>query len=168
VSSRWNRLVQQHGPSVFGVAWRILGQAADAEDVVQEVFLEAHQLKRKPSDNGWGGLLYRMATFRALDRLRQRKATVPLEQAEPSRASAGPEAEAIGHELEERLRQAVTMLPDREAGVFCLRYFEHLNNTEIGEALGISGGAVRVALHKARGKLQSLLADLDPGEHHVA
>ena len=168
MTSRWNRLVQQHGPLVFGVAWRILGQAADAEDVVQDVFLEAHQLKRKPSDNGWGGLLYRMATFRALDRLRQRKETVPLDQAEPSRASAGPETEAIGHELEVRLRQAMTMLSDREAGVFCLRYFEHLSSKEIGEALGISDGAVRVALHKARAKLQSLLADLDPGEHHVA
>lgn len=167
MSSRWNRLVQ-HGPLVFGTAWRILGQAADAEDVVQEVFLEAHQLQRESSDDGWGGLLYRMATFRALDRLRQRKATVPLEQAESSRADAGPEAEAIGHELAERLRQAITMLSDREAGVFCLRYFEHLSNTEIGGTLGISDGAVRVALHKARAKLQSLLADRDPGEHHVA
>ena len=66
------------------------------------------------------------------------------------------------------LRQAITMLSDREAGVFCLRYFEHLSNTEIGGTLGISDGAVRVALHKARAKLQSLLADRDPGEHHVA
>jgi RNA polymerase sigma-70 factor (ECF subfamily) len=168
VRSRWNRLVQKYGALVFGTAWRILGRTADAEDVVQDVFFEAHRLQRKPADDGWGGLLYRMATFRTLDKLRQRKATVPLESVELIGANAGPEDEAIGHELEERLRQALTALSDREAGVFCLKYFEQLSNTEVGVALGISDGAVRVALHKARSKLQALLAELNPGEHHVA
>jgi RNA polymerase sigma-70 factor (ECF subfamily) len=152
VRSRWDRLVQKYGPLVFGTAWRILGQSADAEDVVQDVFFEAHQLQRKPADDGWGGLLYRMATFRSLDKLRQRKATVSLDSAELPGANAGPEDEAIGHELEKRLRQALTALSDREAGVFCLKYFEQLSNSEIGAALGISDGAVRVALHKARAR----------------
>jgi DNA-directed RNA polymerase specialized sigma24 family protein len=52
--------------------------------------------------------------------------------------------------------------------VFCLKYFEQLSNTDVGAALGISDGAVRVALHKARAKLQTLLAEPNPGEHHVA
>ena len=42
----WDRLVREHGAVVFGVAWRILGHTADTEDVVQEVFLEAHRLQQ--------------------------------------------------------------------------------------------------------------------------
>src|SRR5207237_1113897 len=42
----WNAIVRDHGPAVFGSAWRILGQPADAEDVTQEVFMEAYRLSR--------------------------------------------------------------------------------------------------------------------------
>jgi RNA polymerase sigma-70 factor (ECF subfamily) len=151
----WERIVREHGPRVFGTAWRILGHAADAEDVVQEVFLQAHQLQRTRPIRFWGAFLRRLAACRALDRLRQRRATVPLDGHDTATADDGPEEAAIGHELASRLRAAIARLPEREAGVFCLRYYEELSYEEIAESLGIAPGAVGVALHKARAKLET-------------
>jgi RNA polymerase sigma-70 factor (ECF subfamily) len=154
--SNWDAIVRTHGPMVFGTAWRILGHAADSEDVVQDVFLEAHRLQEERVRN-WGGLLRRLATYRALDRLRQRKHTCSLEQELRVGPEEEPEAAAIGRELAQRLRQAITQLPEREGTVFCLRYFEDLSYQQIASTLDISAGAVAQALHKARAKLETLL-----------
>jgi RNA polymerase sigma-70 factor (ECF subfamily) len=153
----WDRVVREHGPLVFGTAWRILGNAADAEDVVQEVFLQVSQMERAQPVRFWPALLRRLAACRALDRLRQRRPTVPLDGLDLAGATNnGPEEEAAGRELAGRLRRAVAGLPAREAEVFCLRYFEDLSYRDIADALGIRTGAVAVALHKARSRLESL------------
>ena len=151
----WERIVREHGPRVFGTAWRILGHAADAEDIVQEVFLQAHQLHRTGPVRFWGAFLRRLAACRALDRLRQRRATVPLDGLDTATGDDGPEEVAVANELACRLRQAVSRLPEREGAVFCLRYYEELSYEEIAESLDIRVGAVGVALHKARAKLES-------------
>lgn len=150
----WNRIVDEHGRMVFGVAWRILGHVADAEDVVQETFLEAYRMRSRHPILNWGGLLRRLTTFRALDRLRQRRPLSSLEDTSVECHSSSPEEIAIGHELVEQLRIAIVNLPDREATVFCMRYFEEMSNREIAASLQISTGAVGVALHKARVKLE--------------
>ena len=164
--SDWNRIVRDHGPMVFGTAWRILGHAADTEDVVQEVFLEAHQLQARQTVRHWPGLLRRMAACRALDRLRQRKTTVALDGLALIDPLGTPEDTAIGRELAERLRQAVAQLPTGEAAVFCLRYFEDLANHRIADVLNISPGAVAVALHKARARLETLLTEAVQENRH--
>jgi RNA polymerase sigma-70 factor (ECF subfamily) len=160
----WERIVREHGPRVFGTAWRILGHAADSEDVVQEVFLQAHQLHKERPVRSWSAFLRRLAACRALDRLRQRRVTVPLDGQDTASADDSPEASAIGHELAERLRDAVARLPEREAGVFCLRYYEELSYEEIAEALDIRVGAVGVALHKARAKLETEFSQAVTGD----
>jgi RNA polymerase sigma-70 factor (ECF subfamily) len=157
VVTDWDDIVARHGPAVFATAWRILGHEADAEDVVQEAFLQAHQLAGGRAVRCWGGLLRRLAACRALDRLRRRRPTLPL-AAEPTTPEGnGPEAVAVSRELAERLRQALAELPKREAEVFCLRYFDDLSYEQIAEALKITSGAVAVALHKARARLEALL-----------
>jgi len=162
--TNWNRIVRDHGPMVFGTAWRVLGHAADTEDVVQEVFLQAHRMQQSQGVRCWPALLRRLAMCRALDRLRQRKSTLPLDDLALLGPGNGPEAEAIGHELAERLRQAVAQLPEREGTVFCLRYFDELPYQRIAEILDISSGAVAQALHKARTKLEALLTEATQGE----
>ena len=154
----WDRLVREHGPAVFGTAWRILGHAADTEEVVQEVFLEAYRLRQAQPVKRWSGILRSLAAYRALDRLRQRKTFAPLND-NLAGSDCGPVDAAIGRELAERLRQAVGELPEREGAVFCLRYFEDLSYHQIAEALNISSGAVATALHKARAKLEMLLTE---------
>jgi RNA polymerase sigma-70 factor (ECF subfamily) len=155
----WQRFVRLNGPAVYGTAWRILGHAADAEDVVQDVFLEAYVLHRKQEVRRWPVLLRRMAACRALDRLRRRPPVEPIAGGELAMPGGGPEAEAEGRELADRLLKALPLLPPRAAEVFCLRYFEQLSSEEIAAALAISPSAVSTALHKARTQLQALLAE---------
>jgi RNA polymerase sigma-70 factor (ECF subfamily) len=139
----------------FRTAWRILGHAADTEDVVQESLLEAFEVHNAQAVANWGGLLRRIATYRALDALRRRRPE-PLDPAPLADPGAPPDAAVIEHELHERLRAAIAGLPPREGEVFAMRYFGEMSNSEIAESLGIPTGAVAVALHKARGKLEML------------
>jgi RNA polymerase sigma-70 factor (ECF subfamily) len=161
----WNQIVGEHGPRVFAIAWRILGHAADAEDVVQEVFLEAHQLQRNEPVRCWRALLQRLATCRSLDRLRQRclHPAVPLDGLHLVCRNGSPEEPLLEHELADRLRLALAQLPGRESSVFCLRYFEDLSYQQIATILHIQVGAVSVALHKARARLETLLHLTVPG-----
>lgn len=155
----WDRIVRDYGPLVFATAWRILGHTADTEDTVQEVFLQVHQMQRTVTVRHWPGLLRRLAACRALDRLRQRRNTVSVNGLALIGRDEGPEATAIEHELAERLRRAIAQLPDREAAVFCLRYFDDLSYQDIAQTLHIRTGAVASALHKARLKLETLLLE---------
>jgi RNA polymerase sigma-70 factor, ECF subfamily len=158
-AAEWELLVREHGTMVFRTAWRIVGNAADAEDIAQEVFLEAHRLRARQAVQNWGGMLRRLATCRSLDRLRERKNVLSLDVAVLAGKSSDPTETAIERELAERLRVAITQLPRREAEVFCLRFFEGLGNEQIAHALQIATGAVGVALHKARTKLEGLLGE---------
>jgi RNA polymerase sigma-70 factor (ECF subfamily) len=160
----WDRLVREHGASVFAAAWRVLGHAADAEDVVQEVFLEAYRLWSTRPVRSWAALLRRLATCRAVDRLRQRKFFVSMDGLNLVGSDPGPEERALEHELAGRLREAITQLTEREATVFCQRYFEDQSYQEIGDSLGITAGAVAAALHKARTRLEGLLTGVPQGE----
>jgi RNA polymerase sigma-70 factor (ECF subfamily) len=160
----WDRIVREHGPLVFATAWRILGNAADAEDVVQDVFLQVHQLHQADPVRYWVGLLRSLATCRALDRLRQRRQTVPLNGLPLAAGGPAPDAALLEKELAGRLRQALARLPQREGAVFCMRYFEDLSYQQIAEALHVRVGAVATALHKARAKLETFLLQPVPGE----
>jgi RNA polymerase sigma-70 factor, ECF subfamily len=154
VSDRWEIIVREHAPIVFGAAWRILGHATDAEDVAQEVFLEAFRKWRRWPDNHWLGLLRRLAVCRALDCRRRKTLITNIPWSELPSNAAGPSELVATNELMVLLRSAVDHLPRREAEVFCLRYFENLSPGEIADSLGIKPGAVAAALSKARTKLE--------------
>jgi RNA polymerase sigma-70 factor (ECF subfamily) len=153
----WATIVRDHSRMTFETAWRILGNASDTEDAVQEAFLDALRLAREGPVRNWGALLRRLAGCRALDLLRKRRALLPITAEPQAPPSAQPEAAAVADEQAVRLRLALAHLPEREAEVFALRYFGDLTNQEIAEVLHIAGGAVAVALHKARARLQTLL-----------
>ena len=155
----WNTLVREHRAAIFGIAWRVLGHAQDAEDVVQEVFAQASRQSNGRPIVSWPALLRRMAACRAMDALRRRRITIPLDCVDLAIAKDDPEAIAAGHELEARLRAALAELPPRDAEVFCLRYFEELSYREIAETLGISATAVSTALYQARSRLEKLLTE---------
>ncbi len=155
--TNWESIVREHGPMAFDTAWRILGNAADTEDAVQEALLGAFRLHQQQAVTNWGGLLRHLATRRALDRLRKRKPIVPLTDESLSPCGSQPEHAAAARELAERLRAALAKLSRREANVFSMRYFGEMSNTEIAETLRISADAVGVALHKARARLKKVL-----------
>jgi RNA polymerase sigma-70 factor (ECF subfamily) len=155
----WNALIDEYGPMVVRVSWRILGRGADVEDNVQEVFCEAFQLHRQETVRHWGGLLRRLAALGALAKLRRRRRESPLDALTPPAREGPPEDDLIADELEARLRKAVAALPEREGAVFSLRYFEDLQLPEIAATLGIKYAATATALSRARAKLEAVFAE---------
>ena len=164
MSTDWESIVAEHGRMVIQAAMRILGNAADAEEVAQDVFMEAVSLPRSDDVRNWGGYLRKVAVFRALDRRRQRRGVVTLPVDSLPSAGLSPPDEAVHRELAEQLRSLLACLPEREGAVFALRYFEHLSNAQIAEVLQISTGAVGAALHKVRTKLESAVFEASQGE----
>jgi RNA polymerase sigma-70 factor (ECF subfamily) len=121
---------------------------------VQDVLVEAY---RKHGANGTvpeGALLRRMATLRAIDRLRQRRRLEPIEESSLSDLATAPDQATEREEQADRLRQMISRLPPRQAKCFVLRHVEGMHHREIAEALCISVSAVSTAAHKARAKLR--------------
>ena len=159
VASDLEQMFQDHHGLVFRTAYRITGNAADAEDVLQTVFLRmlrrdqaARALERQES------YFRRAAINVALDVVRSGKdaRNVPIEDVPPGDLPAGKQQPET-RELRESLRSALARLNPREAEIFAMRFFEDLSNQEIARILGISQIHVAVILHRTRGRLQKEL-----------
>ena len=159
----WHSIVNDNRQRVWRTVYRLLGNEADAADCFQETFISALLLSRRQEVRNWPALLQRMATSRALDRLRQRIRqngycqTVP-EWSAVSSLQPGPDQKALASELSERLRLALTQLPAKQAQVFSLRFLEDLSYRQIAQQMKIKDDAVGVLLHRARSQLRQLLA----------
>ena len=151
----WQSIIDEHGDAIFRVAYRLLRSVHDAEDVSQEVLLEAFRMPEIPD----ASLLRRVAAFRAIDRLRQRVVTVPLDgdfgQLEPLSVEMAVENE----ESADLLREAISRLPKQQSRCFWLRYVEGLSNQEIAVVEAISESTVSTALSKARKSLRRLFSN---------
>ena len=125
----WPNIVDKHSRLVWQTAYRLLGNEADAADSFQDTFICALELSRRQRVRHWPALLRRLATARALDRLRQRM----RQSARNSQLTDGdkyvsnnpaPAQRAQSDELAEQLRQGLAQLPADQAQVFCLRVLE--------------------------------------------
>ncbi len=157
----WDELLRREGSAVWRTAYRLLRNRADADECYQETFLGALEISKRQPVGNWPALLHRLATSRAIDRIRKRlRRTRHEEMADVARA-AGPEADPSQHaeaaELAVALRWALAQLPARQAEVFCLHQLSDMSHQEIAAELGMSAGAVGVMLHRTREKLQELL-----------
>lgn len=159
----WNRIVDRHGKRVFRIALRILGSVHDAEDVSQEVFAEAYRLQSADSVGCQTGLLVRLATLRAIDRLRRARPSVGLCDHDHV-STVEPFEEASARELTQWLRAAIAGLPTQQSAVFAMVYFEHLSRDQVAANLGISPQAVSTALYKARQRLLSQFSVFNDGD----
>jgi len=154
-------LTARHAPRVFRLARRMLGEAAEAEDVTQEAMLRLWRVAPDWED-GRGALgtwLYRVTANLCLDRLRRRRAISG--DALPELADEAPGAlrtiEAADRAA--ALDAALARLPDRQRLAIVLRHLDERGNPEIAAVLGISIEAVESLL--ARGR-RALAADLAP------
>jgi RNA polymerase sigma-70 factor (ECF subfamily) len=157
--SRLGPIFEEHHDRVFRAAYRVTGNASDAEDVLQTVFL---RLARQPESAlaNPRSYLYRAAVNCALDLLRSRQAarSRPLEGADRDGARPVEKDAAEAAELRRALRQALARLSPRLAEVFVLRFVEGYDNREIAGMLGTSRAVVAVTLHRARGHLKRELS----------
>lgn len=152
----WETIARTHGARVFRVAYRILGSTQDAEDVSQDVFLEAFRVYQSGSVQSWVGLLVRLATLRALDHHRRKRPSVSLSERD-CQSAHDPAGRIVKAELAEGLRRAVSTLADQQATVFVMAFYEQMSRDAIAKALDISPEAVSTSLYKARQRLSKVL-----------
>jgi RNA polymerase sigma-70 factor (ECF subfamily) len=154
--SEFSRVFEANHGLVFRTAYRITGNAADAEDVLQTIFL---RLLRQPGSTepmaNEESYLRRAAVNASLDLLRGRQSnpSVPLKE-DTLRGIRQSSGDSAATELKECLRRAFATLTPRSAEIFALRHFEGFTNQQIAEALNISSVLVAVNLHRTRRQLQ--------------
>lgn len=144
-----------HHGLVFRTAYRITGNAADAEDVLQTVFLRL--VRRTSGSDGMQNeesYLRRAAINASLDVIRSRQANPTVELVDvPNERNDGEVTE-----LRQVLGRAMSKLQPRSAEIFALRFIEGLGNKEIARMLGISQVLVAVTLYRTRQQLRKELA----------
>lgn len=158
----WQAAMQEHGPKVWRIAWRILGNEADAADCFQEVFLKAVQVNGHEEIGNLSALLGCITAQRAIDILRRKRSGPAMTSL--SDVSFLPEGRSLKvdqslqqAELADRLRGALARLPAREAEVFCLKVLDELSYRQIAEQFRIRENHVGVLINRARTKLQAIL-----------
>jgi RNA polymerase sigma-70 factor (ECF subfamily) len=153
------RTFRAHHDLVFRAAYRIIGNAGDAEDALQTVFLRLLRRGRNadPLENP-ESYLRRAAINAALDVVRSRQAdqTVPLPEESSGLMPTVP-AQADSSGLRQALALAMAQLKPRQAEIFALRFLEGYSNQQIAKMLGISQVMVAVIVHRTRLQLRKEL-----------
>jgi RNA polymerase sigma-70 factor (ECF subfamily) len=157
----FEELVIAYQHRVFGVALRMLGSRAEAEEIAQEVFLRAHRAVADfRGEARLGTWLYAIASRLCLNRLASPDRRVARGDAALADVPAsGPDAAVTAEraELEAALHAAIAELPNERRLVLVLRDVEGLSYEEIAEALALDPGTVRSRLHRARMQLKEKL-----------
>ncbi len=154
--ARVEHIVREHSRFVFKVAYGVLRNPHDAEDVVQEVFLRVHRSGTNSVVDlrAW---LARIAFRLAIDRVRKPQ-TEELGAAEPPSSDANAEHLAIYRQRVLQVQRLIAALPDDLRHPLVLSAIEELNSQQIAEVLGISESAVRGRIFRARQMLKERLA----------
>lgn len=159
-------LVDGYLDRIVGFSYRILGDAAAAEDVAQETFLRLwRQAGRWRADAPVSSWLHKVAHNLCIDRVRK-VAPAPLDDVpEPADLADGPARAFHRTELAAAIDEAIAALPERQGAAIHLVHREEMSNIEAAEVLGVSVEAVESLLARGRrtlrDKLAPLRADLD-------
>mgnify|MGYP001768476266 FL=1 len=166
----FNELVDQTSGGIYGLGLRMLGNAQDAEDMLQETYLKAHKalsgFEKRSSLNTW---LYRIATNEALMMLRKRRSEIHFDPEPTTQEEPGdevevvewcclPEKEFISEETRTELNQAIAKLSTALRMVFLLRDVRGFSTQETAEILQINEEVVKTRLVRARLKLREELS----------
>lgn len=154
IASELERAFRSHHGLVFRTAYRITGNAADAEDVLQTVFLRL--LRRTPESDAMKNeesYLRRAAINASLDVIRSRQLNPAVELVKVP----GGRVESEVTELRQALGRALSKLQPRSAEIFALRFIEGMSNLEIARALGMSQVLVAVTIFRTRRQLRKEL-----------
>jgi RNA polymerase sigma-70 factor (ECF subfamily) len=161
-AAAFEELVMTYQHRVFGVALRMLGSAAEAEEVAQEAFVRAHRaLGDFRGDAKLSTWLYAITSRLCLNRLASGERRLARQGEETllrlSDSTPRPDAALERNELEAALGRAIAELPEERRIVVVLRDLEGLSYEEIAQALDLELGTVRSRLHRARADLRDKL-----------
>ena len=156
----YDQIVNRHMRTAFSIAYRLLGQREDAEDLVQDAFMVAlEKIDTFREGNRFAPWFFRILVNRGLNArksrsLRQTDALPPdISTREPT-----PHVEAERSEMRDHIDAAVAVLPERQRTIVKLFELEGFSSPEIAEMLELSDGTVRWHLHQARQTLRQALA----------
>ena len=165
VERDFESIVEEHGDLVYNVAYRIMGNQADAEDAAQEAFLAAYRnYHRFRGDSSMSTWLYRITVNASLMKLRKDKRKSQLTQlgyddTQLVSRTDGPEREALNSELRDRLEKGLDMLAPQLRAVVVLRDVQGLSNEEAAEVLETTVSSLKSKLHRGRVLLRKHLQD---------
>ena len=172
-------LVRQYGGAMLAVARRLLRNEADAQEAVQDAFMQAiRALPEFRAESRLSTWLHRIAVNAALMRLRsaRRRPEVVVDDLLPHFDADGHHAESIqsmpvsietaldSAQTRAQVRTCIAQLPDQHRAVIILRDIEELSTAEAAQVLGISENAVKIRLHRAHQALRTLLVR-ELGDH---
>jgi RNA polymerase sigma-70 factor, ECF subfamily len=155
-------LVRAVSPGVWRVAWRLLRDGAEAEDVTQEALIRMWKIAPtwKTGRAKFETWLYQITTNLCFDRLRKAGRFVEENAApEPIDTAPLPDADIVGSSVRDRIDRALAMLPDRQRTAIVLTHYENLSAKAAGEILGIGVDALESLLARARRTLRTALAE---------
>lgn len=152
--SAFEELFRKHQAQLFSVSLRFLGNRTEAEDAVQEAFLDIYQgLSRFKGQSSFLTWAYSITVRRCMTRMRKAARHGELSQA--LYESPGKHSPDIDRIL---VQEAVDKLSDNHRIVLILKYYEQLSMQEIAEILGYGVAQVKMRLHRARNALRNLLS----------
>ncbi len=162
----FEELVTRYQKPVFKIAYRMVGQKEEAEDLTQEVFIHLYQkITHFNPEKRFKPWLYRVAVNICISRLRRKRKVVFLSFDDALTGSADfdnlravyPDRKVEIQELQKEVFRAVLEMPENYRAMIVLRYQMGLNNSEIAETLGITRENVEVRMHRAHKNLRRIL-----------
>jgi RNA polymerase sigma-70 factor (ECF subfamily) len=171
-AERFEAFVREYQDMVFATAVRLLGGAAEAEDIAQTVFLRAYErfaaIEGSPTAAGWLKTVTTNLCLNHLSRYRARwqffsELDLGDGEGEPFSASipSAPGATLDARERQEMLESAIQALPDHQRVPLVLFHFEDMSYQEIASSLGISLAKVKSDVHRGRERLKKVLTAHD-------
>jgi RNA polymerase sigma factor (sigma-70 family) len=161
LDSAFEHLVRRHRPKLVRACSRILS-GPQAEDAVQQSLLNAHQaLRRNGAPERFEPWLHQIAVNAALKELRRTPDDLPLDEALVTGVEQPPESQERRETLQQTIA-AIGALPVRQRRALILRELEGRSHAEIARSLGLSSGAVRQLIHRARSSVRSAVSALTP------
>src|SRR5215467_13131849 len=169
-------LVERHSRSIFRVAYRMTGNQADADEIVQETFLRAYKsLARFELRANFGTWIYRIAVNRSLDFLSSKKAQMQNKetysiadspdpddgaQVQLPAPQAGPERLLLSAEIQKKVAQAMGLLSPAERVAFTMRHMEGQSIEDISQVLNLKTSAAKNCVFRAVQKIREHLEPL--------
>lgn len=164
--AEFTALVERRSRFVFRVAYAVLRNAYDAEDIVQETFLKLYRTKAWQEMRDEQAFLARAAWRLAVDRLPTR-IHEEADDFELFSKGSSPEQQAIALDWQERVHRLIDALPEELRQPLALSSIDEMTSSEIAAVMAIPEGTVRTRLMRARQMLREKMASLE-GARHVA
>lgn len=158
----FNLLIEKYHQRLYWHIRRIVIDHDDSDDLLQEVFIKAHQkIENFREESQLYTWLYRIATNLCLNHLKakRRRYFLPIQDVKEELVSSLDNSILVtGDEIQKKLQKAILQLPDKQRAVFNMKYYDEMKYEEISEITGTSVGALKASYHHAVKKIEEYLS----------